>query len=113
MRRLLQVTGLVALFATAGCIGMSDGLLTVAGRLPSQLPSQCTLRLALPDEREPSLYNTRLIAQEFIEHFTVAPGWGNYRITILCPGFQTLEKNVRSRSSITRVDLGAIALVPQ
>lgn len=110
MHRMLQVVPLI-LLALAGCIAVGDGLLTIQGKLSTpDSPSGCSLQLALSEETEARSYNTRPIKQEFFEDFTVAPTPRDYRIMVSCPGYKPVEKTVRSTGSVTRVDLGAVAL---
>jgi hypothetical protein len=112
MHRLLQIVPLILLLTCAGCIATGDGLLTVQGELSApESPSGCSLRLALLDETEARSYNTRAIKQEFFESFTVAPRSRDYRITVSCPGYKPMERTVRSTGSVTKVDLGRVALI--
>ncbi len=110
MHRMLQIVPLILLLALGGCIAVGDGLLTIQGKLSAPAPSGCSLRLALLEEAEARSYNTRAIEQEFYEDFTVAPRPRDYRITVSCPGYKPVEKTVRSMASVTKVDLGTVAL---
>jgi hypothetical protein len=111
MHRMLQVALLILVLAFAGCIAVGDGLLTIQGKLSAaDSPSGCSLRLALLEETEARSYNTRAIKQEFFEDFTVAPRPRDYRITVSCPGYKPMEKTVHSTGSVTKVDLGTVAL---
>ena len=112
MHRMLQVVPLVLLLAFAGCITVGgDGLLTIQGKLSARdSPSGCSLRLALLEESEARSYNTRAIGKDFFEDFTVAPTPRDYRITVSCPGYKSVEKTVRSTASVTKVDLGTVVL---
>ena len=111
MHRLLQIAPLILFLACAGCIAAGDGLLTVRGKLSApDSPSGCSLRLALPEETEARSYNTRAIKQEFFEDFTVTPRSRDYRITVSCPGYKPVERTVRSTGSVTKIDLGTLAL---
>jgi hypothetical protein len=111
MYRLLQVGLLLVLFTLVGCIAVGDGLLTVQGRLSGpSLGAGCSLTLALAREAGSRPFHTRAIKQEFFEDFTVAPRSRDYRITITCPGYVPVQKVVHSTGSITKVDLGTIAL---
>jgi hypothetical protein len=111
MHRLLQIAPLILSLACVGCIAAGDGLLTVRGKVSAQdLPSGCSLRLALPEEKEARSYSVRAIKDEFFEDFTVAPRSRDYRITVSCPGYKPVERAVRSTGSVTKIDLGTLTL---
>lgn len=112
MHRLLQqIATSLLLVACAGCVVAGDGLLTVRGNLIAlDASSECSLRLFSAGEKQARSYNTRTIKREFFEDFTVAPSARDYRIAVTCPGYQPVERTIRSAGSSTKVDLGTVAL---
>lgn len=114
MHRVLQIAIALVVFATLGCTALvvGDDLLTISGRLASlePLPAECNLNLALLEERVPSSYNSRSIKPEFLVNFAVAPSRNDYRVTISCLGYETIQRVIRSTPPETRIDLGTLTL---
>lgn len=106
--------GLLTLILT-GCTSMvvGDALLTIRGRLVMSGASaeECNLALSLVNERTAAPYNSRRIGVEFSVDFTVDPSAAkDYRVTITCPGYEAIEKTIRSAPPETHVDLGTLTL---
>jgi hypothetical protein len=117
MRQLLQVAAVSLALAASGCITVGDAVLRIKGRLviPEAPALKCNLELSPVGEKvpEPRAYYVRPIEAEFSANFTVEPAVREYRVAIVCPGYETVERIVRSTRSEARIELGSITPAPK
>jgi len=71
---------------------------------------QFEISLLGEDPPQPRAYYVRAIGVEFSESFTIEPAVRKYRVTIACPGYETIERVIQSTRSLTRVEVGTVVL---
>jgi len=117
MHRVLQVIVASLTLIASSCITVGDSSLVVEGHLvPTDARViKCNLELSLLEDGplQPRAYYVRTINMDFSESFTIEPAVRRYRIAIACPSYEAIEKVIQSSRSLTRVEIGAVALVPQ
>ncbi len=92
-------------------VALASWVLGATGQLvlPGGTGTSCALTLLLSESKtSPSYYSRTIRPGAFKVDFTIEPAVRDYRLRLDCPGYEVIERSVRSNRAETRVDLGRL-----